>query len=143
MFTALRELVAGRLIGASLTNLETRELRLYLQYFIPEVLAASYVDWQWESLDRFEALSARLTADGEVGLLGLAVLMTDQTLVLFHVRLGVGEGGEVGAFDIRLGEASAAGMVRTGIADHGRLWNRVYLMEGKPAGIQWMFEARR
>lgn len=145
---ALRSILAENPVGADLKGEDPRDrlrdLRLALEYFIPEALKENYAEWRWDALDSVEAVTARISNESEAEILGMAILMNDQTLVLLHVRLGLDDlGDQLRNFDIRLGEVTKTGMVRIPMSRHDALWKRVYLMEGDPEGIEWMYLASR
>jgi hypothetical protein len=66
-----------------------REALSCLENFIPAILCQVYDEWQWESMDGFLVPVARKTGPGEAEFIGLAILMSDQTVTPIHIRLQV------------------------------------------------------
>jgi hypothetical protein len=85
-----------------------------LENFVAANLREVYESWRREDLDGFLIASARSADPQVIELAGLAVLLSDQTLTPFHLRLGITPmPGEVTWFEIRLGErGSGVGGIR-------------------------------
>jgi hypothetical protein len=84
-----------------------------LEYYIPEMLREVHPEWQYESLDGVYPGIARRTGEREAEIDGLCILITDQTLTLIHVRLGIAaDYDEIVWLDCELGELGPGGMVR-------------------------------
>lgn len=74
-----------------------------LELFIPQVLPEDFPEWERESLDGLLLADARATSGG-VTLVGLAILISDQTVTPFHVAFHLGSGGSLGSAEVLLGE---------------------------------------
>src|SRR5215218_4706872 len=111
---ALRSALADLPDGAGVPDSEPyRDALTALEYYIPEVLGELHREWRFGGLDGVIPVVARKAGAGEVELLGLCVLMDDQTLTPLHLRLRVSLIGDAVAWlECRLGEAGAGGMVR-------------------------------
>lgn len=85
---ALRSVVARVPIGGDIAE-SPRMQRLLdgLEYFLPSVLAELYPYWKGEGLDGFYLAEAKKTGPDAAELRGVCILITDQTITPFHLRL--------------------------------------------------------
>jgi hypothetical protein len=97
-----------------------------LEHYLPAVLREVHAEWRHESLDGVFCELACKTGRREIELAGLCILISDQTLTPYHVRLRVAEADEIEWLDCRLGEIRNGKMVRIpygyGPASRGKLW---------------------
>jgi hypothetical protein len=85
-----------------------------LETFLLEVLREVHPEWEGESLDGILPIIARKTGPREAEILGHCILITDQTVVPFHLRLQVdADQDEICWLELRLGKAENGKMVRT------------------------------
>ena len=120
------EEIASRCLRAVLTPLspgssiedsdEFRTFQSAMEYVIPSALQEKYPWWRYESLDAFRFAVARKLGPEEAELIGLCLLISDQTWTPLHLRLRVSAlSDSIEWLDCRLGEPGEGngGMVRT------------------------------
>lgn len=84
-----------------------------LEYFLPEVLGEIHPEWMDESLDGIYPEVARKAGVDEIEIIGLCIIISDQTLTPLHLRLQLDSVDDaVSWLDCRLGESTADGMLR-------------------------------
>jgi hypothetical protein len=140
---SLRAILADLPDNASIGDSEQfREVLSGLEFFLPhQVLNEIYPEWNHESLDGILPLVARKTGNGEAEIFGLCIIISDQTLTPFHVRLQVAAfGDEVSWLECRLGERGKQGMVRTPYESSSAAAKRLYALDGKADLIDWVYK---
>jgi hypothetical protein len=76
-------------------------------------LRKSHPEWENESLDGIYPEVARKTGVDEIEIIGLCIIISDQTLTPVHLRLQLDSIDDaVSWLDCRLGESTAGGMLR-------------------------------
>jgi hypothetical protein len=125
------------------TTADSEEFRFVLSglgFFLPgQVLNQVYPNF--ESLDGIWSLVARKTGDGKMEILGLCTLMSDQCVTPIHIRLQVARRtDEISWLECRLGERGKHGMIRTPYDRADSLAKRLYLLDGKPELIDWVYK---
>jgi hypothetical protein len=89
-----------------------------LEYFLSTLLREVHDEWQHESLDGIYPWWFRKTGDREAALLGLAILISDQTLTPLYVQLQLSPTWDrVAWIDLRLGERTKTGCRRVPYGD--------------------------
>lgn len=84
-----------------------------LEFYLPAVLREIHACWKYESLDGVLHELAVKTGARQVEIAGLCILISDQTLTPFHVRLRYSaDVDEIEWLDCRLGEVRGDTMVR-------------------------------
>ncbi len=91
------EEVSSRLLGAILADVpvgadvpeseQFRNVLAGLERFVPDVIGELHSEWRGESLDGIFPVVARKTAEAEVELYGVCVIIPDQSLTPLHLRL--------------------------------------------------------
>jgi hypothetical protein len=140
---SLRTVLADLPDGASIGDSEQFwEVLSGLEFFLPhQVLSEIYPEWGHESLDGIMPLLARKTGAGEAEILGLCILISDQTVTPLHVRLQVAAfTDEVSWLECRLGERGKHGMVRTAYESSSAVAKRLYALDGKVNLIDWVYK---
>jgi len=85
-----------------------------LEYFIPELLRELHQQWEHESLDGILPFVARKAGPREAEIIGVCILISDQTTTPIHVQIQAkSEGVELSWMECRLGESRSGEMVRT------------------------------
>ena len=110
----LRAVLSCVSVGGSIDESESlRDALTSLEVYIPAVLREIHDEWRYESLDGFYSTVARKTRDYELELVGLCILISDQTLTPLHIRLEISpDEDEIVWLECKLGEAGRDGMVR-------------------------------
>jgi hypothetical protein len=110
----LRPILASTPSGATIDDSdELRDVLMSLECFVPEVLKGIHPEWREESFDGIYPEVVRKTGDDEMELIGLCILISDQTFVALHLRLQLERDCDaVSWFECWLGEATADGMRR-------------------------------
>jgi hypothetical protein len=104
-----------------------------------QVLNQVYPDC--EALDGILSLVARKTGRLEAEILGLCILLSDQSVTPLHVRLQIGiYNDEITWLECRLGERGNHGMVRTPYDSSSAVAKRLYALEGKADSIDWVYK---
>jgi hypothetical protein len=139
---ALRSILDALPNGADIPrSAEFQEVLVGLEFYLPAVLAEVYGEWRNESLDGILPLVARKTAEREAEIVGHCILISDQTLAPFQLRLQIiPNGDEISWLECRLGEAGAEGMVRMS-NDFRATRKRVYAFQQGLAEINWAYQA--
>ena len=135
--SSLRAVLNPLLVGAILT--ESKELGRVLaalEWWVPDLLAEVYPEWETECLDGILPQVARKTGDGELEMLGACIIMSDHSGAAIHLRLQLAAGtDEVSWLELRLGEAGDDGMVRL-------RWDspkQMHALESRVSKINWMY----
>jgi hypothetical protein len=161
----LSAILSGVPDGCDISHCEPfAELLAALEGFILQVLREAQPEWEHESLDGVLPVFARKTRDGEVEILGLCILISDQTLSPFHLRLELAASGEeISWLECRLGERSTLGtksnilmwqlerrlnklgqkleegMLQTPYGS-SKATKRLHALRGDPAEIEWFYK---
>jgi hypothetical protein len=111
-----------------------------LEFYLPEFLRRTFPEWEHESLDGFCPLVARKIGDAGVEMIGLCILITDQSLTPIHLHIQASSTiDEVSWLRCKLGEACEHGMRRTP-------WSRdskhelVRALERRADTIAWVYD---
>jgi hypothetical protein len=144
--SSLRAALADLPAGASIGNSEPlRPVLEGLESFITECIAE--ICPQCDSLDGAIPLLARKLKEGEAELLGVCILISDQTYSPLHLRVQISPyADEISWFECRLGEKS---LVRPpyGSREADKLMKRLYALDWRVDAFDWeyrvTFGARR
>jgi hypothetical protein len=112
-----------------------------LEFFLPVVLSEVYLHWKHESLDGLLPEVSRKISTREGEFIGMCILMDDQSLVPYHVRLRVSPLRDVIEWmECKLGESGSGrgGMVRSPDQYSEK---RIFTMLSRPEMIDWAFKA--
>ena len=143
---ALRAILADLPTGADVLDSEQfRYVQSGLESFVPEVLREIHAEWHNESLDGFYPVVARKTETAEIEMVGLCILISDQTLTPIYLRFQIAPSAdEVSWFECHLGERGKNGIVRMpyGSLDKAlhREYERLYLLDGQDDTIDWVYK---
>jgi hypothetical protein len=144
--TSLRTLLQGKRIGTDLLfddrDFDARhDLDVSLQFFLPQVLAEVYREWERESLDGFYFTVGKKRDDFEAEFFGLCLIISDQTLTPIHVCLEISaEREEVTWLECRLGERDGNDMLRTPYHLKSVADKRVLALNGRVDSIDWAYK---
>lgn len=107
-------MLASLPIGGAVNDSEGLRVALsWLDVLLLEVLREIHTEWQDESFDGISVETARKTGSEDVEILGVAILINDQTWTPFWLRLQLDPSADTVAWlDLRLGETGSHGMVR-------------------------------
>jgi hypothetical protein len=125
---------------------EFGELRLALERFLPAVLRESYpAQWRHEAFDGFRLAVARRTGPFEAELLGLGLLISDQTWTPMHVRLrAAADADSISWVLCRVGSRIGAGPEFTRLPhDSTKMSKLLYSVSEQPENIAWAFTVER
>jgi hypothetical protein len=138
--SSLRTTLATLPIGGRIVDSEEfRVITSALEHFIHGVLREIHP--RLESLDWLLPFVARKVGDAEAEIFGLAILISDQTLTPFHVRVQLAVADdEVSWIECRLGERGEDGMVRMPYGSPGKLTKHVYALEDGLDRIDWVYK---
>ena len=152
--TSNAEAIACRALRAALDDVEPgspipdsetfREFLSALERVLPDALAQEQPYWQYESLDGILPEVARKTNPREAEILGLCVLISDQTLTPVHVRIAVsGNADEIAWLDCKLGEkGDGSGGLQRIPYDADRLSKELYLVGRYAPDIHWAYSTK-
>jgi hypothetical protein len=144
---SLRTLLQGKRIGSDLLNDEhawnaRRDFEASLEFYLPEVLAAIYREWERESLDGFYFTVGKRRGEFEAEFFGLCLIISDQTLTPIHVCLAIAaDRDEVTWLACRLGERDGKDMVRIPYHLKNVGDKRVLALDGRADSIDWVYKA--
>jgi hypothetical protein len=127
--------------GADLPrSIELQEALYGLEFFLPKVIGEIHAEWKRESFDGILPLVARKIAECEVEIFGHCILISDQTMAPFHLRLRVGSSGEeISWLECKVGERGTHGMMRTRY-DSPASTKRLYSLRDDADVIDWAFK---
>jgi hypothetical protein len=93
------------LVGQALNVEPSSDLLYLLELYVPQMLSDSFPEWKQESLDGFFLASARKVSSNAAELVGLCILMSDQTVtpILMHLALAESH-NSLASFQVFLGE---------------------------------------
>ncbi len=142
---ALRLCLDGLPIAASIAETAGfRDVLSALEYFIPAVLGEIHPEWlRDEGLDGVIPVLARKTAEHDAELFGLCILIADQTLAPFHLRMQISDDcDEVNWLECRLGERGSNGMIRTPYDSPDNFSKKLYSLAllDKADAIDWVYK---
>ncbi len=143
---AIWSLLASREYGASLDQHsdDFRALCRTLEFFVPAVLSEVYDFWRGESLDAFRIALARKSGPSSAELLGLCLLISDQSWTPFEFLVGITPTGKtIETLTLRVGEPGSGkgGLLRMPWGSPGVDRFASHLLERR-ADIAWVFEAQ-
>jgi hypothetical protein len=142
----LRAILSDRRVGADILDEyeyrdEFRDFLIGLEFFIPEALRGIHAEWDEESLDGILPNFGQKTAELEVELFGLCILISDQTLTPIHVQLQISDStDEVSWLECELGEVSDQGMMRTPYRSRAAATARISALGNSPDRIDWIYK---
>ena len=154
--TSNSEEVANRSLLAVLSSLRVgdniddsehfREFQSALERFLPECLAENHPSaWRHEGLDAFRFALTRKIGPNEAELLGVCLLISDQTWTPFRALLKASSADAgLDRVDFTLGETDGLGrgMVRTPYAS-SKLTELLYRLANRPESVDWSFSFKR
>ena len=86
---ALRSVLEPLALGSDIAeSADLQRLLLGLEYFLPSILGEIYPHWKYESLDGVFLAKATKTGQASAELRGVCILISDQSITPFHLRLG-------------------------------------------------------
>jgi lactoylglutathione lyase len=107
-----------------------------LERLIPEVLSEGHREWQYEGLDGFYLKTSQATAAEEAEFFGFAILITDQTVAPFHVRVQISPAEDrIDWMECRIGVRKANGLERTPGERLSQAFSRLSSIES----VDWMY----
>jgi hypothetical protein len=122
------------------------ELQSALERFLPAVLCDGYpAQWRYESFDGFRFAVARKTGPFEAELLGLCLLISDQTWTPLHVQLRASADADSIPWVLcRVGSRIGAGREFTRLPyDSTKVSKLLFSVSEHPESIAWAFTAER
>ena len=110
----LRPILSALPLQAAIDSTDAfREALSSLEWFLPDVLQETHPEWRNESLDGICPSIARKTGDNEIEIIGVCILISDQTMTPLHVRLQLDPVEDaVSWLECRLGKSTPEGMLR-------------------------------
>ena len=137
----LRPILDDLAIGDSFVDGQKfREVASCLEYFIPDVLSEVHAEWEYESLDGVLPVVARKTAELEAEILGHCILISDQTVTPFHLRLQLSPASrEVSWLECRFGKRGKHGMERMPYDSRFKDAAALYSMRETRHLIDWVY----
>jgi hypothetical protein len=154
--TSRSEEIANRCLLAVLSRLRIgeniddsdsfREFQSALVRFLPECLAESHpTAWRYESLDAFRFALKRKVGPDEAELLGVGLLISDQTWTPFRALLKASStDAGLAQVDFTLGETDGrgVGMLRMPYAS-AKLTELLFRLANRPESIDWTYSFKR
>jgi hypothetical protein len=139
-----RALLEGMPIGAAILDGQPlRDALRPLEHYIPKVLREIHPEWEDESIDGIFPYLVTKTGDNEAEIIGLCILLSDQSLVLLHLRFRLAtRTDEICWMECRLGQAGPRGMVRTpyeSIMSPYKLWAKHSDLRAASDQLEWAY----
>ena len=122
------------------------ELQSALERFLPSVLRDAYpAQWRREALDWFRLAVARKTGAVEAELIGLCLLISDQSWTPLHVRLRASpETDAISWVSCKIGDGGAAGEKMTRLPyESTKVSKLLFSVSEHPENINWVFSLER
>lgn len=118
-------------------NAELRDFLSGLEFVLPDLLAEQHRWWRFESLGGVVPQVARKAGSREAEVLGLCILMSDQTLTPIQVRMAIAEDADkIDWLECKIGEpGSANGGLRR--IPYARLTKELFLLGQRASDIEW------
>jgi hypothetical protein len=145
----LKEFVAGQLAtilddATSSTRLildEASDVFYALELLIPAILRLRYPEWEHESIDGFR-LSSAVKMERSLQLLGVCILIGDQTTTPFQMRLTLTDEASLTGSRVRLGEPGAGPLGISGPPCNSRsAAAQLASLEERAPEVAWVYEA--
>jgi hypothetical protein len=138
---SLRSILDGLAEGEAIGNSEDfRSVLSDLELFLPAILGEIHGEWKNESLDGIVSAAARKTGPDEAEIIGLCILISDQTLTPIAVRLQVSpSSNELAWLECNVGEHGdeKAGMLRTPY--NAMSGKQLAMVAERRNGIDWAY----
>jgi len=140
----LRELLARLPIDGEIgDSADFRTVLIFLERFLPTVLAEVYPEWlgEGESLDGIYPHIARKTGEREIEIFGLCILISDQNMTPIHLRIQVADAAdEISWLELRLGEKGQDGIVKTPYPGDGSIYKKLHAVNGRAEKLGWVYK---
>jgi hypothetical protein len=109
-----------------------------LEWWLPTILAEVYPFWKGEELDGFYLAFASKTGPSEAELAGACILINDQTITPFQLRLQVARDmDEIAWLECRVGDAGTGkGGIRRAPCVSTKV---IYAVVDRPDSIHWVY----
>ncbi len=128
--------------GDSASSARTSALMDALELFVPQMLREDFPEWEAESLDGFLLANFNASADGVVTLVGLAVLIGDQTVTPFCVALHPALDGSLDRAEVLLGERGGGALGISGpICTDASVSRRLEDLVPRLSSVDWVYRA--
>ncbi len=102
----LRALLQGVPVGSHFEVSPSEKLCFTLELFLPHLLCRRYPEWTGESFDGFFTARARKTGPNAAELVGMCIVISDQTVTPFLIELTLcSEADAVASFRVCVGES--------------------------------------
>jgi hypothetical protein len=142
----LREMLTPLVSGSTLEDSEIfRGFQSALELLIPAELARTYEWWRYESLDAFRLCIARKLGSCEAELVGLCLLISDQSWTSFHLRIRIApHSNMLERLDLNLGEIGT-GRGGMQLTPYGSRNETILLssLASRLESIQWAYSVTR
>lgn len=113
-----------------------------LELFIPQLLRTVFAEWETESLDGFFVANVDEDADDWLTLVGLAILISDQTTSPVQIRLRAAVDGTLERVDVSLGEPGGGALGISGPAcTHASVPLLLQELPARLPHVDWVYQA--
>ncbi len=141
----LREIVDELQQGAQIPDsVGFRESLSGLEYLLPEVLAAEHHWWRYEGFDGILPAVARKVGPQEIEVIGVCILISDQSVTPIYVRLGLSsEADEIAWLECKVGEpGDRDGGLHRDSYESRRIASDLASVGDRASQINWVYTAR-
>jgi hypothetical protein len=137
----LRAVLTDVPVGADFEVTPAAEICTSLELFVPEMLRRQFSGWARESIDGFYVAKATKVGDDAAELAGTCILISDQTVTPFWVRLQWSvTRNKVASYEIRLGEPGRGTLGISGPPCNSREATDMLLrIIDRLHGVRWAF----
>lgn len=136
---SLREILAPLAIGQEIAD-SFQSALANLDYFLPEVLGEIHEQWKGQSVDGVIPLAAWKADERELELWGLAILISDQTVVPLHLQLRLHpERDQVDWLECEMIADEPPSLRRAPYRAHRGMLNHLANLRHTPEQIAWVY----
>ncbi|GGJ19399.1 hypothetical protein [Deinococcus roseus] len=128
-------------VGAEFKVEPAADLSSALEFYLPQLLSQHHSEWEWESLDGVLTTSAiKLDAD-TAELSGMCILISDQTVTPFFIRLQLSSSHDsIAAYRVLLGEPGGGRLGISGpICTSDRAQILLITLKERLQNIRWVY----
>jgi hypothetical protein len=112
-----------------------------LELLIPAVLCKTYPEWCTESIDGFRIASVQRHNVLSLTMLGLCILITDQSVTPFELSLSLVASGSMADLEIQIGEPGIGSLGISGPPCNSQLADALLAELGtRQAEIAWVYK---
>ncbi|GGO40255.1 hypothetical protein GCM10008949_49530 [Deinococcus humi] len=139
--TELSEYLQKTPVGSEFKLEPSADLCFILERYIPQLLSQRYPEWAWESLDGIFAAHSQRTDSNTAEIAGMCLLISDQTMTPFFIRLTLSPSHDaVASCHLLLGEPGGGALGISGPPCHSfKAQGLLETVKARLQGIRWSY----